>query len=185
MSAIQTTEPSVFVAGDTLKFKRYFAGYPPADGWVLSYALVMDSYRIGFSGSDNGDGYHLINVSASNTKDWKTGQYRWQAYVSKGSERYSVASGEMEIQPDFASRTDGYDARSHVKQVLDALEAVILKKASKDQLRYSIAGMTLEKMSPGDLIRWHNHYTRLYRQELEAERIAQGLSPARKIQVRF
>ena len=182
---IPTTEPSVFVAGDTLKFKRYFSGYLPAEGWSLSYAMVMDSVQITFSGSDNGDGYHLINVPGSTTKDWSAGKYRWQGYVSKGSERYSVSAGEIEIRPDFASRTDGYDGRSHVKQVLDALEAVILRKASKDQLRYTIAGMTLEKMSPADLIRWHNHYTRLYRQEHEADQIAQGLSLGRRIRVRL
>lgn len=129
---IPTVEPSVFVAGDTLKFTREHSDYLPADGWVLSYAMVNASAQIAITGSDNGDGTHLINVAAATTASWSVGVYRWQAYVTKSatSERYRVGIGEIEIRTNFAAQTSGYDARSTWVQTLDALEAAMLTLAS-------------------------------------------------------
>lgn len=183
---IPTKEPATFTAGDTLKFKRYHAEYPPADGWTLSYALVADGAQITFSGSDNGDGYHLINVSAATTAGWASGYYRWQAYVTHTSgERHQMGAGEMELKPDFASQGAGYDGRTHVKKTLDALEATLEGKASRDQQSYTINGRSLERMAPGELLKWHSHYKRLYRQERQAADLANGVGGGSTIQVRF
>jgi len=182
---LATTEPGVITSGDTLTFKRSHPDYLPADGWVLSYTLVMAGYQAVFSGTDNGDGSHLINVLTTETSKWPPGEYRWQYCVTKGTDRRTVGEGVMRVRPDFASLTDGCDARSAIKQTLDALEATIQRKASKDQLSYTIAGMTLQRMPATDLIKWHKHYTRLYQQELEADRIARGLPGGRITRVRL
>lgn len=130
--SVPTTEPTVFTAGDTLKFTRSHPDYLPTDGWVITYALVNSSAQISITGSDNGDGTHLVSVAAATTASWTAGDYRWQAYVTKAttSERYRVGVGEIEIRTNFAAQTSGYDGRSAWTQTLEALEAGMLSLAS-------------------------------------------------------
>lgn len=180
-----TKEPDVFTAGDTVKWTKSFSDYLPADSWVLTYALVIASTRIILTATDNGDGSHLITVSAADSAGYAAGIYHWQAYATKGTERYQVGKGRLEIKPDFASQSTGYDNTSHVKNVLDALEATILGKASKDQMSYTINGTTVARMTPEEIIKWQNHYKILYKQELQAESISNGDAPSNKGRVRF
>lgn len=184
-TSIPTQEPQVFTAGDTVKWKKYLGDYTPVDGWTLSYAMVMSGSQKTVTATDNGDGSHLVTINAADSGNYNAGIYHWQAYVSKGSERYQVGYGRFEVKPDFSSKTTGYDNTSHVKNVLDALEATILGKASKDQLSYTINGTTVGRMSPSDLIRWQNHYKILYKQELQIEKMSNGALPGNKGQVRF
>lgn len=182
---IPSVVPESFVLGDTLKFKQYFSEYPPADSWVLSYALVKDGNRITFSSTDNGDGYHLVNVDETATAGYTVGVYRYQARVSNGTDVFTVDTGTIELKTDFAIASVGYDDRSHAKKTLDALEATILGKASKDQLSYSIANRSISLMSPDELIRWRNEYRAEYRIELQAEDATSGKATGNKILSRF
>lgn len=184
-ATIPTKEPVVFTAGNTVKWTKSLSDYLPADGWVLTYALVMAGKLIELTATDNGDGSHLISITAANSVGYTAGIYHWQAYVTKGTERYPVGSARLEIKPNFATQTTGYDNTSHVKNVLDALEATILGKASKDQMSYTINGTTVARMTPEEIIKWQNHYKILYKQELQAESIANGDAPSNKGQVRF
>ena len=160
---------------------RSFSDYPASGGWTLTYALVNTSNKIAITASADGDG-HLVEVAAATTVAYVAGTYDWQAYVTKDPERYQVDSGVMEILPDFAVQTGGYDARSHVKKVLDALEAMIEGKASQDQLSYAIGGRSISKLSPQEVIDWRDAYAQLYRREL---RKLHGQGERRSIKVQF
>lgn len=188
---VETTEPKKLTAGDTLTFTKSISDYAPADGWTLSYALVADGELISFSGSDNGDGTHLISVAASTTASWVAATYKWQSYVTKASERFNVGSGTITIEPNYAAQGSGLDARSHVKKVLDALEATIEGKATTDQLSYSIsfgdsgASRSVSKMSFGELIEARRHYKNEYQRLVRQERLARGLDSGRTIHIRM
>ena len=182
---IPENEPEFFIAGDTVKWRKSLPEYRPADGWTLRYDFVKDGDKQSVTATDGGDGSHLVTISASQSADFTPGIYHWQATVSDGTDRYTVATGRIEVKPDFVAVQNGYDARSHVRKVLDALEATILGKASKDQMSYTIAGRSLARMSPGELLKWKNHYETLYRQEIAAEKLANGERPAGRIMVRF
>ncbi len=184
-ATIPTTEPSSFVAGDTVKWTKSVSDYLPADGWVLTYALVLAADQQTITATDNGDGTHLATITAANSANYTAGIYYWQAYATSGTERHQVGEGRVEVKENFAAQTSGYDAKSHVRTVLDALEATIEGKASKDQLSYTVAGRSLANMLPGDLIKWKNHYEILYRQELQKESLNNGGGIANKGQVRF
>jgi len=157
---IPENEPEFFIAGDTVKWRKSLPEYRPDAGWTLRYDFVKDGSKHSVTATD-------------------------QASVTDGTERYTVATGRIEVKPDFVAVQNGYDARSHVRKVLDALEATILGKASKDQMSYTIAGRSLARMSPGELLKWKNHYETLYRQEVAAEKLANGEQPAGRIMVRF
>jgi hypothetical protein len=165
MVAIPTTIPATITAGSTVKFTQSLPDYLPADGWVLSYALVMAGKIITWSGTDNGDGQHLINVNANGTKDYAKGIYNWQSYVTKGGDRFDIASDVIEVKPNFATQNTGYDARSDVKITLDNITAVLKGTATKEQLEYTVAGRTLKLRPLPELIMLHKRYLALYAAE--------------------
>ena len=55
--------------------------------------------------------------------------------------------------------------KSHVQKTLEALEALIEGKATKDQQSYSINGRTITKMPITDLLKWRDKYKAEFRKE--------------------
>ena len=184
MTNIPLNEPLTLIAGDTVRWDREDLPDYPASVWTLSYYFVKTNDQITITASANGD-YFRVVVAASVTANYPPGIYKWNAYVSKGAERYKVDEGTLEIKADYVAQTTGYDDRSHVKKTLDAIEAVIEGRATQDHLSYSIAGRSITKISPEELIRWWSFYKQQYRKELDAERIASNLGTSRKILTRF
>lgn len=178
-----TVEPSRIVAGDSAKWTKNLPQYLPDSGWVLSYAIVKDGVRLSVTGSDNGDGSHLVDISAATTATWTPGQYAWQAYVTKAAERYTVSSGQLKVEANFAS--GAVDARSHAQKTLDALEATLEGRASSDQLAYSIGGRSISKMNPEQLLSWRDKYKAEVAAEEKAQKIAAGLGGSGTVRVRM
>lgn len=175
MADIAENEPLEVVSGTTVKFKRIFDDYKPENSWVLTYTFINKDVKRTVTTSDNGDSYHLFN---STLTGWVEGRYSWQAFVAKSGERYLVDSGEWEVKADYALHKK-LDTRSHVKKVLDALEAMIENKASKDQLSYSIAtpeggSRTLSRLTHAEVIESHKYYKTLYQRELDKQRRLAG-----------
>ena len=181
-----TTEPTQFTAGDLVEWNKTLGDYLPSENWALTYALVKDGKLISITASDSSD-VHAVSLSAATTAAYQPGVYHWHSYVTNSgtAARYKIDSGTVEVLPNFAVFVDGYDNRSHVKKVLDALEALLEGKASKDQLSYSIAGRSLSRLSPAELLEWRDKYKTEYSKEQRAERIANGLSTSATVKVRF
>jgi hypothetical protein len=187
-----TTEPEKITAGDLVQWKREAAGLsiptgevPKASaGWALTYALVKSGVRIAITAASSGDDF-LVTLSAATTAVYTAGVYQWQAYVTKTTERYLVDSGSIEILPNFAAASSGYDARTHVKKVLDALEAKLEGRASKDQEQMVVGGMVVGMMPIHRLLEWYSMYKASYENEQAAERVANGLGTGKNIFVRF
>ena len=181
---VATNEPLQVVAGDTAKWKRRFENYEPPS-WTLAYYLVKDGQQIQITATDNGDGYHMVDVKPSTTTGWTAGQYAWQAVVDNGTDRHRVDYGTIEILPDYEQQGTGYDARSHVKTVLDAIESVIEGRATKDQESYEISGRSLKRTPLPDLLRLRDRYKAEHQRELQAERLRNGLGTNGRVLVRF
>ncbi len=181
---IPTVEPTCFTAGDTLKFKRKHADYVPPT-WALTYVLVSPDAQISFTSSDNGDGYHLINVTAAETASWAPGEYNWQASVSDGTDRYTVWQGQMRVAVNIAIQNAGYDGRSIVKQTLDALRAAMLRRASQDQLSYAIGGRSISQMTHAEIREQIDTYEWLYQREQAADGLGRGQTGRGKVRVRM
>ena len=181
---IPLNEPLTLVAGDTVSWDRKDLSNYPSSVWTLKYYFVKTNEQIIITASANGD-YFRVVVAASITTNYPAGIYKWNAYVSKGTERYKVDEGTLEIKTDYAAQTTGYDDRSHIKKTLDAIEAVIEGRATQDHLSYSIAGRSIAKISPEELIRWWSFYKQQYQRELDAEKIRNGLVTSKKILTRF
>lgn len=178
-----STEPLSFTAGETVEWKKHIDGYLPKDNWKLSYSFRSSGDKFDVEAEPKDDHYY-IHLEAEETAKHKPGIYWWQAAVSKGNSSYLVGEGTLEVKPELAV-LDTYDGRSHVKQVLDALEALILGKASRDQLSYSISGRSLSRLSPAELLKWRDLYKAEYAREIQQLRISQGLGNNNTIKVRF
>jgi len=184
-ASLPTTTPARHVAGTSLEFTRAFADYP-APAWTLSYALVAAGHRITFTGADNGDGLHLINVAAASTAAWAAGRYEYQATVSNGSERITVETGTIQIFPDFAAQTSGYDGRSHARKVLDAIEATLEGRATESHSEVQIGTPNgprrVIELSPTELLKFRNQYMAEVSREIAMK---SGKPAAGRMRVRF
>lgn len=171
-----TSLPLTFVAGDYLNLKESYSDYPASENWAITYTLVNASAIIEITSTASDDD-HLMQVAIATTADWESGVYDWQKRVSNGTVTYTLDIGQITIKPSFTAQSTSYDNRSHVKKTLDALESVILGKASKDQLSYSIAGRSISRMSPNELLEWRDKYKAEYRAEL----VRDGKTPSRRV----
>lgn len=179
---VASKEPTELRAGDTLKFKKSLPDFDPSTD-TLTYSLSNEHQQHSIVATDNGDGSFLVYANSAATAIYQAGTYRLTGFVTVGADRYTVATSTIEIKPNLAN--GAVDDRSHVKKTLDALEAVILNKASKDQLSYSIAGRSLSMMSPDEIIRWRKLYKDEYASEQAKEKAKLGRATGRKIKQRF
>lgn len=182
---IATVEPTSVTAGDTLRWLKELSDYPPADGWVLTYALVIDGVKTAITASDYGDGRHYVNVAAATTAAWTADDYDWQSYVTRAatSERYTVGAGRLTVLPNFATATSGYDARTHARKMLDAIEAVLEGRGTRGDLDLvsAVIGDKQITKKPELLLTWRDRY----RAEVTSESAAAGIGNGGRILVRL
>ncbi len=183
MKGIPTREPAKVAAGDTWRWKRtdLAAEYPASDGWALTYVLLNASAKITFAASADGDAF-LIHEAAADTISRAAGSYTWEASVAKGVDRFRVGTGTMEVGPDFHS-VASLDMRSHARKALAAIEAVIERRAAKDQQEYAIDGRSLKRTPIADLLVLRDRYKREVEREEQAERL--GRVSGRMVVTRF
>lgn len=179
-----TAMPASIIKGDTLNFTKSLADYPPGT-WTLTYTLVKDGNQVQVGASDNGDGTHLVNALPTTTTDWSAGDYHYQGKVTDGTNTHTVDTGVLTVTPDFADHSTGLDARSDVKKLLDALNATLANKATKDQLSYSIAGRSISRMSLAEVLDARDRIKAEYERLQAEEKLAAGMGTGRKILTRF
>lgn len=179
---METSEklPTLIVAGTTLKFIRDYDLDPAS--WTATAYLTSAANSYNVTASDNGDGRFLFNAASAVTTTWVAGDYKLSIQATDGSETYVIEVASVLVEPALGSATD---VRSHARKVLDALEAVLEGKASKDQQAYSIRGRSLSRMSPGELLDWRDRYKSEVNREKQKEDIKNGLGNSSVIRVRF
>ncbi len=173
---VLTNIPEKIMAGESVSWKVSLSDFPASAGWGLIYILVKSDDLISIAASADGDD-HLVEIDMATSAKYPAGDYSYQAHITNGMERYQVDSGMIKIVADFATQKDGHDPRSHVKKVLDALEAAIEGRASKTQMFQTVGGVQIQHMPLSDQIRLRNKYAAKYRQE----QIAAGNIKSRRI----
>ncbi len=121
--------PTTLRAGDTWKWKSAFADYPASEGWALSTAfrgeVVLDVAAVA-----DGDAW-ISTATATATAGVAAGRYTWVSRVTKDGEVYTVGSGVIEILPNLAAQSAGYDGRTDAEKQLAAAEASLTALLSK------------------------------------------------------
>ena len=179
-----TKEPETVRAGDTIKWKKSVSDYAASDGWTLKYSLRGQSTAIDLTSTADGD-EHLISVTPATSAAWPAGFYDAVGYVEKGSDRYTVWESRVEVLVDIEAAGSSYDGRTHVKKVLDAIEAVLENRATKEVEESTIEGVAIKRIPHEQLLMMRQKYLGFYRQEQAAERIKLGLGTTNAILTRF
>ena len=180
-----TSEPTTARAGDTWTWQRSFSDYPATD-WTLGYTLFKSGTRITFTASASGSD-HLVTLAAATTAGYTAGRYDWVAAVTKGAERYQVDSGVVQILPNVATISAGYDGRSHARKMLDAIEATLEGSATASELSLVQAALGDRRMQhdPSALRQLRRDYAaQVAAEDLAAARAA-GSYKSGLVQVRF
>lgn len=180
---VSETVPTAFMAGDKVEFKQTFEDYLPTDSWVMTFVLVNQTNRYSYTATDNGDGAHLVTILSAASSAIESGQYKYFAFVEKAGERVTVKTGTIEVKANFT--TIGYDPRSHVKKVLDAIESIIEQRAGESDKQVSVNGRLLIHLDHSELLKLRDKYKAEYASEQRSEAIAQGLGTNSKIRIRF
>ncbi|MCU7904455.1 MAG: hypothetical protein KZQ76_01135 [Candidatus Thiodiazotropha sp. (ex Epidulcina cf. delphinae)] len=172
------TEPTQIRAGDIVSWEREELDYAADNGWTLHYALrgpsEIDIESVGAGA------WHTIDLTSENTAAWVAGDYKAVVYVvSDAGERVTLGSGMIRVLPDLVAAVG--DQRSHVKRTLDALRAMIERRASKIQEEYEVEGHRVKYMPLDILIKLRDRYARMY----ENEQVAAGVKPRSPRSVKF
>lgn len=183
--AILDREPEEFFQGETIKWEKSLSDYPFSEGWTLKYYFSKsdDAFNVTAAQSGTSEDY-LVTLLSSVTADKVIGIYDWQAWVEKDTEKDMVGTGTTELKSTLTGGGN-VDSRTHVKKTLDALEATILKKASRDQLDTEIVGRKIKTFTPEELLEWRSKYRDEYQQEEAAKKVAEQLGTGSRIGVRF
>lgn len=159
--------PSSISAGVTFGRTVVLTAYP-APFWTLS-AVLRGPAAINITATA-ADNTHVFAVPADETADWAPGLYWYSLRVTDGADVIEVESGETTIRPDLAASDDPYDGRTHVRKVLEAIEAVIERRATQDQQRYTINNRELWRTPIPDLLVLRDRYRSELRRQQSAGR---------------
>lgn len=175
--------PAAVRAGDTLADTFELDEYP-ATTWSLVFTLINASAKYTATCTASGAS-HALAVPASTTASWAPGAYSWTAHVASGANRYTVASGSIQVQPNLAAAST-YDTRSAARKALDAAEAALATYGAKAYLQSIEYGERRQQFaSPGDFLAFVSRLRAMVRTEDNAARLAQGLAPRNRLLVRF
>lgn len=167
---IPTSEPSEFVAGDSVFFDIADATYPPSEGWALSYAFVGASpFELGPDEitADPVAGLYRVRVPPSVTGTLSPGTYTWYRYASIGSpaERHTAMSGVCYVQADKVGAAGTPTAAEQELPLVDAAIRALLAGGVK---AYQIQGRAFTKLDLPELLKWRGKL----RNEVSLERAA-------------
>lgn len=184
MSAtISTVEPQRVTAGDTIQWTKEIPDYPPGQ-YTLKYVFRGPS-NFEVTAATSGT-LHLVTITAAVSAGFVPGDYFWQSYAESGSTRFTQARGRLTILENLAAVTDeGFDGRSQARKILEAIRAVILKKASRVQEEYEVDGVRVKDIPPEQLIVLEIRYSSIVQSEESQESIDIGRPSRRKINFRF
>ncbi len=194
-------EPTEIIIGDTLSWVRRnviantinddgtveTVDILASEGWELKFVAVgkLGQFSITATADTEDVDDFIFTATAATTAAYTAGDYQWQLVATLTTTRYTIALGRVVLLDNVAARIALYDNRSHAKKVLDAIEAVLEGRASRQDQAYSIAGRSLSLTPIPDLIKLRQIYKREYEGELATENINAGLGSGRKILTRF
>lgn len=186
---IPNIEPYEVIAGDTWKWDKSLADYKPSDSWALSYSFRSKTgtgFNISASANSANDGWNIV-VAKTTTTSYSAGEYDWQAYVSKGTERFFVDSGKLVILTNLnaAATSSTTDLRSHAKKMVDTIQSVLEGRIDSDVENYSIGGRSITKIPVTELIAILATYEEKLEEEQKKRRLDNKHGSGRTIKARF
>lgn len=147
--------PTSITAGLNLRADVGTTDYP-APEWEL-LAILRGPAQIDLTAVAYGDVHQFVETAAT-TAGWLAGRYAVSIRATLGDDVYEVEAGDLVVSADLSVVTGTHDTRGHAQRTLDAIEAVIEGRASKDQDSYKINGRELVRTNIADLLALRKTY---------------------------
>lgn len=155
-----------------------------APDWTL-YAILRGPMPITLFAVGDGP-KHTFFAAPSETAKWAPGTYAYTIRARMGSHAEAhieeVEGGRLIIAPDVQQLDAGHDAREWAEQALEAVEAVILGRATTGQESYRINNRELRYIPIPDLLRLRD---KLRREIDQKRRVAAGNLFGDTLRVKF
>jgi len=182
-----TEVPAEITVGDFVQWKNTDLGtdYPNTDYTVTFMAKSLDTTTNEFSvTAAASDADFLFTIASTASDDFIAGKYAYQIEVLRDSDsaRIVVETGSIKVVGDLDEVSD---PRSHAEKMVDKIEAVLENRADGDLSSYSIAGRSLTKMTPDELLTWRDHYRREVNVQKRKNDIKNGRKTGSTILMRF
>lgn len=174
-------EPKQITAGLSYSWTKKLPLYLASAGWTLGYSIVSQNAQYDVTVVANGDDFDVSILKADSAK-FEAGMFKLIGYVDDGTDRIQVFCNDLVIVPDF---TKASDRRSYAAKTLEAIEAMLLKSASKDQQAVMVDGQSLTRRTVADLLTLRDRFQREVRAEKRAADIAAGIGKPGRVQLRF
>tara|TARA_R100000655_G_scaffold71319_1_gene109709 strand:+ start:337 stop:924 length:588 start_codon:yes stop_codon:yes gene_type:complete len=186
-TSIPEKEPVTIYKGETVVWTRKDLTDYPVGSYAMSWSARLESNGgTAFTATvTEVDDYYKFTLDNSATGGYTTGDYFWVLKVtqSSDSEERILETGKITVKDNYFGTTG--DTRSHAKIMVDKLESLIEGKADSDVSSYAIAGRSLNKLTPEELITWYNFYKSKYQQEVKEFRISRNEGSGAVVKVRF
>lgn len=167
MTRCATALPDQITAGLDFQAVVTASAYPAPD-WTLR-AILRGPQAIDLTATADGTS-HVFAADAATTEAWKPGTYWYSLRASKGSALMDAGGGQLVVAPDLANVTEPYDGRSQAAIALAAIDAVLAKRATQDQQRYTINNRELWRTPIADLLKLRAYYATQVRRERNSPR---------------
>lgn len=159
--------PNSFSKGETLVFNLAPIGFTSANGYTLKYYFRGESHH-DIDGVAAGDNW-TITIPANTITG--TGNYWFEAYAIKGSERIKVDAGRCTVTVDFAAITTAYDGRDPIEKILANIDAMLSGNASLQVQMYTIGNRQLSNYKHTELTELRSYYANLLAGRRATDRI--------------
>lgn len=183
-------EPTQIQRGETVRWRRYFVGYSPAE-FTLKYLIRGSGTGIDVIATADGDAF-VAEITSAQSQTLTEGRYQWQAWLSEiaaPTKKYVAARGELNVRPGFVEgQTSSVDLRTTAQKIVDALEAALLNSASREQLEYEIStpagARKIRFMTRSEQTSFLKYYKEIVARERAAERVRNGGTFGTSVKVR-
>jgi hypothetical protein len=112
--------------------------YSAAEGYTLTYVLSGQNKKLTLTSTADGAD-HKVTISAATSAVWVPGWYKWQAYITKGDERYTIDIGRINVLQNLTVAGGAQEGRSLWQITVDNLEAVITNKSTEGYANISVS----------------------------------------------
>jgi len=173
-------EPTELAQGESVKWQRRAIEYP-SNLWDAQYrfrALGGDGYGADVDCTAEGDAFEAVLTSAQSSQ-MSTGMYEVQLWVTSKSDADDVRqidSIRIEVRKGFVEGDlASVDIRTTARQILDAIDAMLIGKATADQMEFTIETQVgrraLKRIPMAELIQARTYYAQVVAREEQAERL--------------
>lgn len=187
--------PKQIYAGTTVKWRDDAATGPLNESitsgtgnYSLVYYLRTNASHEGHTvtGTSYGTGWEF-SISATDSAGFDAGDWYFYAEASKGSEKFTLGSGRLEVFSSLAytGQPGAFDGRTQAEQDLDAVTTAIRQIVSDKVKSYTIAGRSFTKIDMPDLVLRESQLKAIVARERKAAMIANGLGDPHSLYVRF